>query len=475
MRRLKVRVRLIYFGSVSARNCSHPSWIPKLKEDIKKSEKAAAYDIKIFDSLSWRRKKYAFDKDWWNPNSMSSITRRKLCLGEEEAEYTVIGEAFPFPDREDSPVINEPRRMCSLLWDHRSPAEKLMIQLSDHFPPLLWHTIKPSCEGLTRIFSEFVDVDAQHMKKHLPYYEQVQNSMETLLKEKLTETMSPSHIKNKFIEDMRKRDPRSVEMDYECEHNVYLGTVPHFRLMEDRYMKMNPFLFGWPLLLSEGNDHLHDTPLHMAAFRTIFSKSLLLLHSRLDMQVDHRLTHLLPDDNIEDVVLEMPLFCTINYPRNTRLCGGRPLVERYNSVMGTSFPTDTPVDVLATFAMEPVVKGEKELMEELRFLAAASEKAPDVERVFRLSEDQLSSNRIVGQLAYTIVYLALIGCEKTFEEDVYKQFCRHPSDLVRVACGKAAQVLGKPDLLHNLIHQEPEGRAKAMMTSALSMTGQHQK
>lgn len=445
--------------------CSIPSWISHLRSEAKVGEKAISYDIKVYDELSWRRKRFVFDKDLWDPAHMSNILRRKLCLGEELTEYTVIGEAFPFPDREDSPVVNEPSRMCHLLWDHNSPTEKLLIQISEHFPPLLWHAVKPSLSALKRVFSEFLDVDAEHMKKHLPYYEEVQNRMETQMDEKLVGTMSPSHIKNSFIDDMRRRDPRAIEMDYPNEYNIFLGTLPHFRLMEDNMMKKNPFVFGWPLLLSDGNEHLEGTPLRMAAFRSIYSKSLLMFHTRLDLQVDHRQVHL-PGDRNEDITLEMPVFCTVNYPSNTRMSGGRPLVQRFNQVMGTTYPLNMPVDVLACFAREQTLKGETELLEELRFLTAASEKAPDVERVFRVHEDQLSSNRIIGQLAYTIVYLALVNYPR-FVDDVFKVYWKHPSDLVRVACAKGAHAVERQDLVEQLIASEPEGRAKQMLLSSM--------
>ncbi|CCW60538.1 unnamed protein product [Phytomonas sp. EM1] len=448
---------------------SPPAWIARLREECRSNEKSISCDIKIYDELSWYRKPFIFDKDLFDPANMSSILRKRLCLGDENTEYTVIGEAFPFPDREDSPVINEPSRLCRLLWDHNSPTEKIMIQLSEHFPPLLWHTVRPSYSAIQRVFNEFLDADAEHMKKYLPYYEELQNGIETQTKESLTGTLSPSYIKNKYIEDMRSRDPRSVEMDYPLEHSLFLGTSGHFRLIEDRMMKSNPFVFGWPLLLSDGNEHLEDTPVRMCAFRTIYSKSLLMFHTRLDLQVDHRQVHL-PGDDKEDILLEMPIFCNVNYPVNTRMCGGRPLVQRFNQVMNTSYPLDTPVDVLATFSRESTLKGTQELVEELKFLTAASERAPEVERVLHISENELSSNRILGQLAYTIVYLALMNYTR-FVEDVFEVYWRHPSDLVRIACAKGAHIFGRQDLLEKLIRQEPEGRPKKMLMKTMCSEG----
>ncbi|CBH10662.1 hypothetical protein, conserved [Trypanosoma brucei gambiense DAL972] len=456
------RCRSISTGSGA--NLQKPSWIAQLCSDAQKSEKTISCDVKVYDELSWRRRRFSFDKELWDPARMSSIVRRRLCLGNEEAEYTVIGEAFAFADREDSPVVNEPQRSCKLLWDHNSSVEKLLIQISDHFPPLLWYAVKPTLESLKRIFSEFLDVDAEHMKKNLPYYESVQNAMETSTQERLGVTLSPTSVKDRFVADMRRRDPKDLELDYPCEYSVFLGTSPHFRLVEDRMMKSNPFVFGWPLLLSDGNEHLDGTPLRMAAFRTVYSKSLLMFHTRLDLQVDHRLAS---SEAGEETLLDVPIFCNINYPKNTRLCGGKPLVQRFNTVMGTTYPLDTPVDILAALAKEQCVKGPNELLEELRFLTAAAERAPDEERVFRISDDQLSANRIVGQLAYTIIYVALVNYDR-FIKDVFDVYKTHRSDMVRVACARGASIVGRPDLIEQLISAEREGPCKNMLRGVVT-------
>lgn len=459
---------LIFRRSHVLRALAPPAWVATLRDEAKAAERTISYDIKIYDDMVWRRKRFVFDDVLWNPNNMTSILRKRLCLGDEATEYTVIGEAFPFADREDSPVVNEPHAMCRLLWDHSSPTEKIMIQLSDYIPPILWITVKPTFAALKKIFAEFIDVDAQHMKKYLPYYENVQNSLETSTSEKLGETLSNTRVKDKFIEDMRKRDPRTVELDYSEEFTVFLGTVPHFRTFEDKVIKHNPFVFGWPLLVGDGNHHLEGTPLRMCAFRTIFSKSMIMFFSRIDLQVDHRQSQLAPTDEPE-VVLDVPIFATLNFPPNARLCGGTSLVARYNQVMGTSYPLQTPVDVLAALAAEATQKSAVELLQELAFLQRASEKAPDAERVIRLSPDMLSTNRIVGQLAFTILYIALVGYEK-FAEEVFAKFSQHPSDVVRVACCKGAQLVGQPDLVHALIEEEPPGRVRQLMLASLDMT-----
>jgi hypothetical protein len=438
-----------------------------LREDAKKSEKDISYDIKIYDELGWRKRKFEFHRSYWDPNHMSLAMRTKLCLGQEDREYTVIGEAFPFPDREDSPVVNVPNEPCTLLWDHNSPTEKIMIQLSPYFPPILWLTVKPNIAALRKIFREFMECDTEHMKRYLPYYESVQNKIESQQKEKLGEGLSQSALKDQFVEDMRQKDPQNLELDWQHNHSMFCGVIEHFRLVEDKYMKKNPFVFGWPLLLGENNHHLAEKPLRVAAFRTLFSKSIIMLHTRLDLQLDHRQCKLTEDDET-DIFLDLPLFVTVNFPENSRLCGGKALIERFNKVMGTSFPDETPVDVIAALLMENQLKGVPQLVEELEFLKKASEKVPDVERVIRLSQDMIGTSRILGQLAYTIVYLAIMD-QPDWIENVFDRFRRHDSEMIRVACAKGAHILCRDDLVFQMIDDEPIGRCRELIKLSVSM------
>eukprot|EP00758_Cryptobia_borreli_P019688 Tbor_TRINITY_DN8888_c0_g1::TRINITY_DN8888_c0_g1_i1::g.17743::m.17743 len=142
------KISTVRFSSSLSSSAAVPTWVSSLRADAKAAEKTISYDIRIYNEMAWRRHKFEFTKESWDPNTMSAIMRQKLTLGSEEKEYTIIGEALPFPDKEDSPVINEPSTPCRLIWDHNSPTEKIMIQLSVHFPPLLWITVKPTLSAL---------------------------------------------------------------------------------------------------------------------------------------------------------------------------------------------------------------------------------------------------------------------------------------------------------------------------------------
>jgi hypothetical protein len=436
-----------------------PAWVETLRTDAKAAESSISYDVRIYDEMAWVRKPYHFDKHSWDPNTLSTMLRRKLCLGDEFKEYTVIGEAFPFADRNDSPVVNEPTLPAKLLWDHTSKTDKIMIQLGEQFPPLLWHSVKPTLLALRKVFKEFLNVDAEHMKKYLPIYEQTQNRIETQHRETFGEELADFKMRDAFVEDMRRRHPGELSQDWDREHMVMLGTVEHFGSVEDKMMKSNPFVFGWPSLLSEGNHHLDGTPMRVAAFRSIYSKSLIMLHSRLDVQLDPR--QFTTDDDDAVTLLEAPLFAHINYASNQRMCGGAALVQRFNRTLGTSYPDDMPVDILGAFAKEMTIKSVAEVRAEVAFLEQAVAKTPDIERTFRTAPQFSGHSKIQTQLAFALVNLALMSDPEI--ETVLGRFERHESETVRVGCAKAASLVERPDIVARIEEREPEGNAKRMM------------
>lgn len=397
---------------------------------------------------------------------VSATLQHKLCLGDASKEYTLIGESMLFADRNDSPVINEPAVPAKLYWDHSSPTEKLLVQLAPAFPPILWLSIRPTHDALKKLFGEFLEVDSQHMKVQLPVFEETQNSIETQYREKFGESLPHFRMKDAFMERMRSRDPRSITMDWEREHSVLVGTTSHFTIEEENMRRFNPFVFGWPLMLSEGNHFLEGTAMRMAAFRTVYSKSLVLLNTRLDLQVDPRLARVDADDE-PDVLLDIPVFATINYPRNTRLCGGAAFVKRFNDVMETSFPLDTPVDVLGLFVRDAgMPKALAEVRAEVAFLEAALSKTPDVERVIRLAPDQHGTSRMLGRLAFALVYLALLE-DPQWESAVFAKYLAHDNTMVRVALAKGAMILQRNDLVEQVVARERDPRTKKLMQMCL--------
>lgn len=443
-----------------------PAWIPELRRAVKDEP---LFDTAVFDELAWRRMPYrppAPDKDDREAHALSTTVMQKLCLGDMQREYTLIGESMLFADRNDSPVINEPAVPARLYWDHSSPTEKLLVQLAPAFPPLLWLSIRPTRDALKKLFGEFLEVDSQHMKLALPQYEDLQNSIETQHREKFGESLPPFRMKDAFMDRMRARDPATLALEWPLEHGLFCRTVPHFGVEEERMRRFNPYVFGWPLMLSEGNHHLAGTAMRMAAFRTVYSKSLLLFHTRLDLQVDPRLTRVEADDE-PDVLLDVPVLATVNYPKNTRLSGGPAFVKRFNTAMETSFPLDTPVDVLGAFIGDTMPKGVLELRAEAAFLEQALTKTPDVERVVRLAQELQGTSRMVGRLAFDIVYLALLE-DPQWEADCFLRHGASQHVMLRVACAKGAMILQRPDLVQRLVIAERDARTRKLMEICLA-------
>ena len=439
----------------------HPEWIDKLRSEAKISERNVSYDIKIFDELGWMKRKFDFNQRYWNPHSMSTSFKKKLCLGNELKEYMLIGEAMPFADREDNPVINNPSHCVKLYWDLNSPTEKILIQFSDAFPPILWMSVAPKFSALQFIFREFMECDTQHMKKYLSYYENLQSQIEQKHSEKLGEGSTVIKMKDAIFDEMRKTDPKTVDQDWQHIHCMYLGTQLHFRELENKYLMKNPCVFGWPLLLGESNHHMENSNTRLAVFRTIYSKSLLFFHTRLDLQVDPKQIKIY--DNEEDtIVLDIPIFVTINFPENKRLCGGKALIERYNTIMGTSFPLTMPIDVIAALLLESQNKGISDISKEIEYLETAFQNIPEIHREIRFSSDIVSTNKLYGQLAYFILLLANMK-DQAWESKYLPKYMNHSSNLIRVAIAKGASILHKPCIINKMLETESNERIKKML------------
>ena len=449
----------------AARWYEPPPWLPQLTADAKASEKHISYDIRIFDELAWRSQPFTFESRWWsqrkNSIELSKAMKSALCLGDEGREYTLVGECLPFPDKEDAPVINEPGKFAKLWWEHTSATPKVLLQLHDEIPPLLWLPIKPQLESIRKVLKEFVEVDAEHVKRHLDDVEKLQNKLESRHKEQFGGDLADFKMKDEYMAQMRARNPADLRLEYPNNFHMHIGHLEHFRFAEDRWVKENPFVFGWPMLLSDGNEHLEGTSSRCAAFRTLHSKSLIMLHSRVDLQVDPKLIVLPEKDGLsnlrkeplDDAMLEVPLYATVNYPTNTRLSGGAAFVNRFNKACGTSYPGDTPVDVLAALAIEQTHKSVADLRSQLEFYIQAVAKKQPEDRVSRLHPSLTAANRVVGQLAHTILHLALVE-DPEWEKQVWVRNHASVHPMIRIACAKGANILQREDLIRKQIEAE---------------------
>ena len=298
--------------------------------------------------------------------------------------------------------------------------------------------------------------------KNLPEYEERQQRIEEASGAQLSSDATNKHtMKDTVMAEMRKKDPSTFELDWEKECNVFVGTFDNPRVVESKFMK-NPFVFGWPLLVGDGNHFLEDKPLRVCAFRTILSKSIILIQCRLDLQIDPRMS----SGENSDLVLEVPTFATINYRPNERMCGGEALVKRYNTVMGSDFPLDTPIDVLSALCREQVCKSTIQIREEIDFLSRVIQKGVEPERHPRLPNILHSSNKVVGQLGYAIVYLACME-DPRWVDDVFQLFHTHDQGMVRIACAKGAGLTHRNDLVKSMVEKEKDDSVRTTIEKFL--------
>eukprot|EP00906_Rhabdomonas_costata_P028164 RCo039950 len=443
--RTSLRFRCRGFSTVSP-----PAWISELRKLALADKKhAISYDFTFFEDQKFEAMRFEFDPSVWGAIDLSSALKSGLCLGQEQRVYTLIGEGFSFPDAMDNPLVNSPSVPARFWWDPSSTVPKVLVQLAPHFPPALWLPVKPEYDALKRVFSEFLTVDATIMERHFLYYEKLQSEMEKKAGQPLTE-IQPSRMRDLVIDERRKTDPKTIVPDWTRESSLYLGHVEHFRKIEDSFLN-NPFVFAWPILLGSENHHQLDEMQKSAMFRTIYSKSILVVEGREDLQFDPVAQ---PEMNIS---ISVPIFLKVNYPENKRMCGGAQMVQRFNRLFGCDHALDTPVDVLAA-TIGNVVRGTSSLRDDLEDFAEAIEKgsAPEADR-----------KQYHSALAMLITHLAVLR-DPRWKEDVLHRFWKsEPRDL-RIACAKGAFEMGLTDSLNEMLRTERDTHMIQLLTHLLA-------
>ena len=431
--------------ALSRAYATEPDWLAGMRARADNDKQfTISYEMDFYTEDKFRRAKFEFDPDTWDAIELPEHVKDKLCLEQRDREYVCIGEGFTFPDNNDNPVVNSPDNPASFWWDPSSSTPKMLIQLGPHFPPALWLPVKPDYDALKRVFSEFLSVDAHMMKKHMLYFEGMQAEMEAKAGRPLAE-IQPERMRDLIVDNRRRVDPASVEMDWEQTSNLFIGTVDYYREGEESFLN-NPFLFAWPVLLGHENHHQQDSLIKTSVFRSVYSKSTLTVVGREDLQIDPTA----PDE--QQFAMHVPLFATVNYPKNQRMCGGAGLVKRFNRLFGTSHALDTPVDVLAA-CVGNVVKGPAALREDLEHLVAA---LPAVSRLERERRECANS------ISMLVAHLAVLR-DAGWREDILGRFKYSHLTAVRVACAKGCIELGLHAELRDMAAKEEDPGVKRVM------------
>ena len=441
--------------------------------------KANTYEIRLFSPEQWVTKPFEFHTEFWRPNEMTDIQKRRLCIGDTAKQYTLIGEAFAFPVAEDHPIIHESNAPAKIWWDISSKTPKLLVQLSEHLPPLLWLGIAPKIDALKKVLEEFLQTDSRCMQKNLSEAEASHERICRQLGADADTIASKKHqMKDLYLNELRQKPPTDFAVDWENDTCVYVGSCDSLPALERTWMKTNPFVFGWPILMSDGNVHMENRSVQLAAFRTILSKSIILLTCRRDLQVNtQRLVkagNTREDLSVADeLTMETPVFLYINYPKNTKMSGGEAFVKRFNQLMKTNLPIDLPVDVLGVLCRESLCKTSDDILGEAQALnQAILGGAVSQERHPRLPSLLHSTTRAVGELAYNIMYLA--SMQYPAWEVIFAQFAKHPESTVRLALAKGSMILEKPELVRSLVEHEGDVGVKESLSKLLEDSAQGQ-
>ncbi|KNH03778.1 hypothetical protein XU18_4854 [Perkinsela sp. CCAP 1560/4] len=442
-----------------------PDWLKTLRTEYvdkiqMNTAKRNTYDIHIFDPARWTTMQYLFPQESWNPNEMTGIHKRRLSLGDESKHYTQIGEVFSFPSAEDHPIIHESNTPAKIWWEIGSKTPKILLQLNEHFPPSLWLSIAPKLDAIRTLSEEFLQIDSKCMHKNLKDAEESHEKYLQQLGGGSSNVSEKKHqLKDLYLNELRQKDPASFNVDWENDVCIYLGSHNSLAQLERDWMRTNPFIFGWPLLLSDGNSYMEKRSTHLAAFRTLMSKSILLLVNHRDISLNNR------GDTAECLTSETPTFVFVNYPKNKCLCGGEAFVKRFNSLMGTKLPTDLPVDVLALLAREQIVKTVEQIVDETSVFESVVTKGPESERHPRLPAILQSSTRAVGQMAYNIMYLACMQYQDW--DTLFSRLAQHKEATIRLALAKGSMLLGRDNLVRDLAKKEEDYETRCVLLKLL--------
>eukprot|EP01064_Diplonema_japonicum_P005580 TRINITY_DN13711_c0_g1_i1.p1 TRINITY_DN13711_c0_g1~~TRINITY_DN13711_c0_g1_i1.p1 ORF type:complete len:481 (+),score=92.62 TRINITY_DN13711_c0_g1_i1:49-1491(+) len=422
-----------------------PGWIGNLHE-AQKADKGTSvnYDIKMYDEILYEPARYIFDEKVYE--GLTLAAKAAFCGNDTDKEYVCIGEAFAFPDWGDNPVVNDPQHPAKLWWDPSVGTEKVMVQLGPHIPPALWIPIRPTHEAVKRLFSDFTTVDAIHLERYLTKFEETQQKYEEQTNTTLVESGGNFRASDHFRDGLRFGSVAELRKDYPLATTLYLGTVDHPSDIEKRILSdpPNTCLFSWPILSAKQDET--DVPSY-TAFRSVFSKSIVLFMTRMDLSPAFDCPEGL------SVTSEAPVFAHIVYPEYPRMSGGKQLIKRFNANFGAEFPDDIPVDVAAAL---------------WRFNAVGKERlAAKLERMISTLPEKLGrttdERKQINEIATTTAALAGVGDEGFVQRTATLR--TRPEPQLRLAVAVGYNMLGLADEFASILAAETDPEVSSAMES----------
>eukprot|EP00761_Pharyngomonas_kirbyi_P007074 gb/GECH01007083.1/.p1 GENE.gb/GECH01007083.1/~~gb/GECH01007083.1/.p1 ORF type:complete len:459 (+),score=89.96 gb/GECH01007083.1/:1-1377(+) len=337
------------------------NWINDLRKEFedKKETIDEKYELELIPEKDSVPQQFQFQDNFWSSIRIKEREKENLSLGRDR-EFIPFAQAYSFPEFRDHPSRFEPSVPSTLWTDPSSSTPKLLYQLSPSMPPLLWLPFKPSLNVVQRCIDDIIEVESDAIAKDAYEYEE----LDQFVKKELGTSMhegDPQLVHETVLEAIADRDPSDIRTTpHENTAHLFLGNVTDFSSLETSFM-INPFVFNLPLFYGSRNNKLRlsSSSLIFSSFRTIFSRSIITLEARYDLQYRSAKTN---SNDQEDTV---PIFARVNYPSLPRLSG--PVPQRYNKLFNTEYPDGMPVDVIAAFSGNRMV-GYSDTEEELKHI-----------------------------------------------------------------------------------------------------------
>ena len=421
-----------------------------------------------------------------------------LHRGSPERKYVKIATFGHFPHSLQPPGAENGSEEASILVDPDDKSPRILIQLSEHVPPLLWLPLRPKWLAIQKLTEEISSRMRNYQQRSAPYWERrMQAGERAMLMDEFKEIRDHA--------DSEKRDYKEDPILWELVMNViavhsktsngglipgsptrsttlYLGPWACGDVVWESIWKANPFVHSWPAYRSfVGGTLIAETvkrkytpgceaaPRDFSVWITKYSKSTLVVHHRSDMSYLGQMnwaegcsitsrnldTETLNQIRVETYptfdrskphpdVARYQQFVTIYYPEDMQmLSGGGALIKRYNESMESDIPTDMPLDVVAAL-MFWRNHGEEKMMN-------AFEQFEIQTRGLPVESHTEARRTLINPFTLMGCSLAMLGVVKSKSlESLWERLIGHPSPAIRWGVGKSAQIAGRMDIIRRV-------------------------
>lgn len=399
---------------------------------------------------------------------------------EQHPNCTLIATSYPFPDRRQLPTTIG--TIPSKIWyDRAIDVPVVFVQLGDHIPRDLWLPCKPDTDALHRVMSEFAIMAVLHRDKHHDAFLAAIKTATKFMDLQRIPTTGENVLRYvAWLARDDNFDTRALR-EFHNYQEFYLGEYSDPQTMLERF-DCNPNLFAIPRFrtnvdLTTTAPTVDGPGMAVSLYRCVYSKALLAVQAHLSAEVklparDVESYDLLHSDKPEMRKFTIPMFARVVWPDNRRMCGGGPLLERFNKTHGLEFARDIPVDAVAAlqFASNWAgrsndllgIRGLRARTEELIAAATANHRAlPDgaYPGTADIPSAELTPPERIGM---HLQYLAHIN-----DPEIHAWIGRFRQDenaSIRLGCAKAALEVGDRQTFREIVSSEPDGRSKHYMT-----------